>query len=137
MKRILMVVLAGIMAFSMAACGSGAPESDVPVINVGIEIDYPDDAGVEDVEAEVQVAEGTNAMDMLHQYADENDIEVVLDESSQTIYVTSIGGVEQTADAGWIYEANDEMVMDAADEYVLEEGTVITWEYMSWSDFSE
>ena len=137
MKKVLMTMLAVVMVFSMAACGSGSAGSDDSMINVSIEIDYPEEAAAEDINDEFLVAKGTNAMDMLYQYADENDIEVVLDESSATIYVTSIGGVEQTADAGWVYEANDEMVMEAADEYVLEEGTKITWEYMSWSDFAE
>lgn len=137
MKKILMVVIAVVMVFSMAACGGSADESDAAMINVSIEIDYPDNAGIEDVQAAMIVEEGTNAMDMLYQYADENDIEVVLDESSATIYVTSIGGVEQTADAGWVYEVNDEMTMDAADQLVLSEGMEITWEYMSWGDFAE
>ncbi len=138
MKKILSVVLAGIMVFSMAACGNGGTGAmDADMINVSIEIDYPDNAGVEDVAAALIVDEGTNAMDMLYQYAEENDVEVVLDESSATVYVTSIGGVEQTADAGWIYEVNDEMTMDAADELILEEGMKISWEYMSWSEFSE
>lgn len=138
MKKLLSVVLAGIMVFSMAACGNGGTGAmDADMINVSIEIDYPDNAGVEDVAAALIVDEGTNAMDMLYQYAEENDVEVVLDESSATVYVTSIGGVEQTADAGWIYEVNDEMTMDAADELILEEGMKISWEYMSWSEFSE
>ena len=138
MKKLLSVVLAGIMVFSMAACGNGGTDAvNEDMINVSIEIDYPDNVGVEDVAAELIVDEGTNAMDMLYQYAEENDVEVVLDESSATVYVTSIGGVEQTADAGWIYEVNDEMTMDAADELILEEGMKISWEYMSWSEFSE
>lgn len=137
MKKLLMVVLAGIMVFSMAACGNNAADSDAVMINVGIEIDYPDNSGLEDIDTTLQVEEGTNAMDMLYAYTDANDIEVVLDETSPTIYVTSIGGVEQTSDAGWVYEVNDEMTLDAADELILEEGTKITWEYMTWSDWSE
>ena len=30
-----------------------------------------------------------------------------------------------------------DMLYQYADENVLEEGTKITWEYMSWSDFAE
>jgi len=111
------------------------------MINVAIEIDYPDvddedleKAEKEDIEAKMTVEEGTSAIDMLYSYADANGIDVVLDESSPTIYVTSIDGVEQTNDAGWVYEVNDEMTMDAADELIVEEGMKITWEYTSWGD---
>jgi len=82
----------------------------------------------------MKVEEGTSAIDMLYSYADANDIQVVLDETSPTIYVTSINGVEQTNEAGWVYEINDEMTMDAANELILEEGMKITWKYASWDE---
>ena len=89
----------------------------------------------QDIKADMMVEEGTSAIDMLYSYADANNIEVVLDENSPTIYVISIDGVEQSNDAGWVYEIDDEMTMDAADEIILEEGMKITWEYMSWGEF--
>ena len=144
MKRILVLMTALIMVLAMTACSTIEPSddgSDAKMINVAIEIDYPDvddenleKAEKEDIEAELTVEEGTSAIDMLYAYADANNIEVVLDENSPTIYVISIDGVEQTADAGWVYEVDDEMTMDAADELILTEGMKITWEFMSWSD---
>ena len=144
MKKILALMAALIMALAMTACSSIEPSddgSDAKMINVAIEIDYPDvddedleKAEKKDIEAKMMVEEGTSAIDMLYSYADANGIDVVLDESSPTIYVTSIDGVEQTNDAGWVYEVNDEMTMDAADELIVEEGMKITWEYTSWDD---
>ena len=144
MKKILALMAALIMVLAMTACSSIEPSddgSDAKMINVAIEIDYPDvddeeleKAEKKDIEAKMMVEEGTSAIDMLYSYADANDIDVVLDESSPTIYVISIDGVEQTADAGWVYEVNDEMTMDAADELIVEEGMKITWEYTSWGD---
>ena len=137
MKKLLALMLALIMVLAMTACNNIEPSddgSDAKMINVKIEIDYPDDAEKKDVEANLTVEEGTSAIDMLYSYADANGIDVVLDESSPTIYVTSIDGVEQTNDAGWVYEVNDEMTMDAADELIVEEGMKITWEYTSWGD---
>jgi len=144
MKKILALMAALIMVLAMTACSSIEPSddgSDAKMINVAIEIDYPDvddedleKAEKEDIEAKMTVEEGTSAIDMLYSYADANGIDVVLDESSPTIYVTSIDGVEQTNDAGWVYEVNDEMTMDAADELIVEEGMKITWEYTSWGD---
>lgn len=144
MKRFLLIMTALIMVLAMTACSSIEPSddgSDAKMINVAIEIDYPDvddedleKAEKKDIEAKMMVEEGTSAIDMLYSYADANGIDVVLDESSPTIYVISIDGVEQTADAGWVYEVNDEMTMDAADELIVEEGMKITWEYTSWDD---
>ena len=153
MKKILALMAALIMVLAMTACSSIEPSddgSDAEMINVAIEIDYPDvdddaddtdsdelpagSAEKQDIEAKMTVEEGTSAIDMLYSYADANGIDVVLDESSPTIYVISIDGVEQTNDAGWVYEVNDEMTMDAADELIVEEGMKITWEYTSWGD---
>ena len=145
MKKLLALMLALIMVLAMTACNKIEPSddgSDAKMINVKIEIDYPDvddeeleKAEKQDIEADMMVEEGTSAIDMLYSYADANNMEVVLDESSPTIYVISIDGVEQSNDAGWVYEIDDEMTMDAADEIILEEGMKITWEYMSWGEF--
>ena len=145
MKKLLALMLALIMVLAMTACNNIEPSddgSDAKMITVKIEIDYPDvddedleKAEKKDIEADMMVEEGTSAIDMLYSYADANNIEVVLDENSPTIYVISIDGVEQSNDAGWVYEIDDEMTMDAADEIILKEGMKITWEYMSWGDF--
>ncbi len=137
MKKVLVLMTALIMVLAMTACSIQPSDdgSDAKMINTSIVIDYPDDADKEDVQASMIVEEGTSAMDQLYSYADDNNIEVVLDENSPTIYVISMDGVEQTSDAGWVYEVNDEMTMDAADELILEEGTKITWKYMSWDEF--
>ena len=145
MKKLLALMMALILVLAMTACDNIEPSddgSDANMIKVSIEIDFPDvddedleKAEKEDIEADMMVEEGTSAIEQLYAFADEQGIDVVLDESSPTIYVTAIDGVEQTADAGWVYEVDDESTMDAADELILKEGMKITWEYMSWSDF--
>lgn len=137
MKKVLVLMIAVILTLAMTACSNIEPSddgSDAKMINVAIEIDFPDDAEKDDIQAAMIVEEGTNAMDQLYSYADDNNLEVVLDESSPTIYVTAIDGVEQTDDAGWVYKIDGEMTMDAADELKLTEGMKITWAYMSWAD---
>ena len=137
MKKVLVLMIAVILTLAMTACSNIEPSddgSDAKMINVAIEIDFPDDAEKDDIQAAMIVEEGTNAMDQLYSYADDNNLEVVLDESSPTIYVTAIDGVEQTDDAGWVYKIDGEMTMDAADELKLPEGMKITWAYMSWAD---
>ena len=138
MKKLAVLFMAMIMVFSMSACGSGSDGAgDAEMITVYIEIDYPDGCGEADVEDyQMQVPEGTNALEMLQLYAEENDIEVTLADTSPTMYVTSINSIAETDSAGWVYEVSDEMTMDAADQYIVEDGQEITWEYMSWSEMS-
>ncbi len=144
MKKLLALMMVLIMVLAMTACNIEPSDdgSDAKMINVAIEIDFPDvddedleKAEKKDIEDKMKVEEGTSVIDMLYSYADANGIDVVLDETSPTIYVTSIDGVEQTNDAGWVYEINDEMTMEAADELMLEEGMKITWAYTSWGEF--
>ena len=135
MKKLLVLLMALVMVFSMAACGGNETAADKSMIEVEFEIDYPDGSGMEDVNATIATVAGTSALEMLMSYAEDEGFEVVLDENSPTIYITSINGVEQTNDAGWVYKIDDEITMDEASEIILTEGMEVTWEYMSWSDF--
>ncbi len=137
MKKVLVILMTLTMAFAMTACGGGAdaPAGDTAMIDVCIEIDYPDVEGQPDVEDyRFQIPEGSTALDMLHAYGEEANIEIIMSDTSDTAYVTSIGGVAETEGAGWIYEVDDEMTLDAADEYIVKQGDEITWEFMSWDE---
>ena len=138
MKKVLVILMTLVMVFAVTACGNNeGASSNGEMIDVCIEIDYPDAAGVADVEDyEFQVSEGTTALDMLHAYGEATGIEIIMSDTSATAYVTSIGGVAETMDAGWIYEIDGEMTLETADEYVVKQGTEITWEFMSWADMS-
>lgn len=143
MKKLVVLMLSMIMVIVMAGCGGSgesAPSGDAgndsaAMINVVIEIDYPDNSGIADVDdLRIQVPEGASALDVLHIYGEENNVEVIMSDTSKTAYVTTINGVTETSDAGWIYEVNDESTMDAANEYIVTEGMEISWDYTSWSD---
>ena len=135
MKRILIVLMALVMVFAMAACGGGNSTSEGQMIDVCIEIDYPDMAGAPDVEDyKFQIPEGTTALDMLHAYGEAANVEIVMSDTSATAYVISIGGVAETEGAGWIYEIDDAMTLDPADKYIVKQGDEIKWEFISWND---
>ena len=137
MKKITVVLMALIMALAMTACGGGenGNTGGDAAMTVKIEIDYPDESGIADVEdATVEVPEGASVLDALNAYAEANDCDVVMDENSDTPYVISIGGREAADSAGWIYELNDEMVMESADVCVLKAGDKISWSYETWGE---
>lgn len=140
MKKVLIVLMTFVMVFAMTACGGtgGGASSDAQMIDVCIEIDYPDVEGMPDVEDyKFQIPEGSTALDMLNLYAEAEGVEIVMSDTSATAYVTSIGGVAETDGAGWVYEVDDEMTLDAADEHIVKQGAEITWEYMSWDEMGD
>lgn len=139
MKKILVILMAMVMAFAMAACGGGeaadAPAEDAAMISVEIEIDFPDESGIADVEdVVVEVPEGGTVMDALNAYAEANDCEILMDETATPPYVIGIGGQVATDTAGWVYELNDEMVMEYADACEVNAGDEISWEFEVWGE---
>ena len=136
MKKVLVVLMTLIMVFVVSACGNTqSTGGNGQMIDVCVDIDYPDEAVIPDVEEyQLQVPEGTTALEMLHAYGEATGVEITMSDTSATAYVTSIGGVKETKDAGWVYEIDDEMTLETADKYVVKQGTEITWEYMSWAE---
>ena len=135
MKKVLVVLMTFVMVFAMTACGGSAdaPAGDTVMITVEIEIDYPDEIGAADVEeAAVEVPEGSAVLDVLNAYAEAIGCEIVMDEIATPPYVIGIGGVEATDTAGWVYEVNDEMVMESADACVVNAGDEISWSFETW-----
>ena len=135
MKKVLTVLMTLVMVFAMTACGGSAdaPAEDAAMITVEIEIDYPDETGVADAEeVVVEVPEGSAVLDVLNAFAEANGCEIVMDENATPPYVIGIGGVEATDTAGWVYEVNDEMVMESADECVVNAGDEISWSFETW-----
>lgn len=138
MKRILVVLMTLVMVFAMTACGGGdnAGSTDgAATITVNMEIDYPDESSIPDVEdVKVDIPEGGSVLDALNAYAKANDCEILMDESADPPYVISIGGLAATDSAGWVYEVNDEMVMESADACVLNAGDEVSWSFETWGE---
>src|SRR5699024_4211352 len=109
MKKYAILLIVVIMALALASCGSGdttgqQQQTDAPseeAITVTIDISYPDESGLADVEdATVTVDSESSVLNALITYGNANDIEVLTDESSENPYVTSINGVAETDTAG-------------------------------------
>lgn len=134
-KKLLLAVFALILVFAATACGNNEDEDTVSkkMISVTIDIDFPDDSNITDVEeAALEAPENSTVLDVLNIYADKNNMEVVMDESSESAYVVSIGGITATKTAGWIYEVNDEAVMEPADAYKIKKNDEISWDFETW-----
>lgn len=142
MKKVGIVLLAMVMAMALTACGGGsdsgsgeAAEGGDATMTVVLEIDYPDESGVTDVEdMQVEIIEGGSVIAALNAYADANGCEILMDGDSDMLYISSIGGVAATDTAGWVYEVNDEEVMKAADQCFLKAGDEVSWSFESWAE---
>ena len=134
MKKVLVILMTLVMVFAMTACGGNSgSNSSTGTVTVEIEIDYPDESGIADVEeAVVEIPEGGTVLEALNTYAEANGCEIVMEENATPPYVISIGGLEATATAGWVYEVNDEMVMESADACVVNNGDEISWSFETW-----
>lgn len=130
-KRITLIALTLLLTLTFAACmDPSADGSDIKTIHVSMDVIYPEDADTENVtNFEMQVEESATVLDVLKSFADQQDIEVTIDDSSSSVYVTSINGFAAEDTSGWMYEVNGEMVMEEASHYVLENGDEVTWEY--------
>lgn len=140
MKKLSVLFMTMILAVALVSCGGGGNDGDAAqgadeMISVTLEIEYPDDSGVADVEdVTVEISKDGTVLDALNAYSDTSGCEVVLDQSSDSPYVTSIGGVAATDTAGWVYEVNDEQVMKSADACTLKAGDEVSWSFEEWAE---
>ena len=149
MKKISLSLTTLVMVFimsAMVACGGGSGDNnggnaaasgsgDNGTVTVTMDVDFPDSSGVRDIDdARVTVENGSSVLDVLNTYAADNNIEVTVDESSASPYITAINGVSQTDTAGWIYEVNDNMIMESAADFIVSNRDKIDWDFDEWAD---
>ena len=149
MKKISLSLTTLVMVFimsAMVACGGGSGDNnggnaaasgsgDNGTVTVTMDVDFPDSSGVRDIDdARVTVENGSSVLDVLNTYAADNNIEVTVDESSASPYITAINGVSQTDTAGWIYEVNDNMIMESGGGFIVSNGDKIDWDFDEWAD---
>ena len=138
MKKLSVFIVSLILMFTMVSCGSDNDtntNSQTSNIIVTLDIDFPDNSEAQDVDnVKVNVPEKSSVLDVLTTYGEENNVDIILDEKSESPYVTSINNIKATNDSGWVYELNDEAVMEPADQCTVQGGDKIDWSFETWSD---
>lgn len=100
-------------------------------------IDYPEQSGIEDI-VDFKVYSVNNEMtpmSVLQSYGETNCSPVVVSEEIPS-YVQGIGGVfenDYNNPSGWVCHVNDEIIMEAASDYKIENQDKVTWSYISYS----
>lgn len=80
------------------------------------------------------LADGETAFDILTQVAKEHNITVAFSKSGGDVYVTAIGGIgefDYGNMSGWTYTVNGETPPISASAFVLSDGDVIEWIYVT------
>ena len=148
--RALVLALALILMMGMmASCGNNtdntqdnqnnqsandqpAEEEVVGDVKVTLSIDFPDSSDQSDVEnAPLGLPAEQSVLDALYAYSNNNNIDVQVQEG-ETIYVESIGGVAAEGNSGWVYEVNDEEIMESAATLMVKDGDKIQWKYVTF-----
>lgn len=60
-------------------------------------------------------------------------VDVMVEDSSYGLYVTSIAGIAADATHGWTYTVNGEQPVEGADKVTVAEGDSIAWSYIEFS----
>lgn len=109
-------------------------------ITVYLSIDYPDEAKISDVDDyPLTVSKDATVIDALETYRDAENTIVSIETGSGYSYVTNIGGLSEGdlgKEWGWVFEVNDQIVMESADVCKLEAKDEIQWEYVNYNELS-
>ncbi|WP_368645808.1 DUF4430 domain-containing protein [Alkalibacterium putridalgicola] len=121
---VILVVLA--LVFSgMLSDDAADPATSDEMNDVNIVI-YADEEEVANESFEVE--DDTTLMEIM-----EDNFEMIVSDEG---FVEAIEGYEQAPEASpslfWVFEANDEMVEEAADEFVPEDGDIVIWNLMAF-----
>ncbi len=82
----------------------------------------------------VSISEGDTAFDVLSDAAKKNGIPIAYTSSYGDVYVTAIGGVSEFdygSESGWMYTVNGVTPSVGASSYVLSDGDVVEWFYVT------
>ncbi|MBO4453266.1 MAG: DUF4430 domain-containing protein, partial [Clostridia bacterium] len=98
--------------------------------NVQFTLDYGEAQGEHAGTFSVGVVKGDTILDVLRRFAYDKGLAIDMRGS----YVRGIGGVYEfdiSASSGWMYEVNGDYPMVTAVDYLVSEGDVIVWRYVS------
>lgn len=144
-KLFSLICLIAITVITFTSC-SDSPSSTKddrgePIGTAYLNVTFPENDKLKDTEnienAEVPFyTEETTILDLLKEYCDENKISVVIENGTYT-YVQGIGGLQENdlgSGTGWVFEVNNEMVMEGASTCKVKDGDSILWKYVDYTD---
>ena len=130
---LIICALSVILLFTAVACQE-EPEEETDIVNpieITISVDYPERAGIDDVEnAEFKIEENSTVMDAIQLYCNVNDMELTVETTGAS--VEGINGVENGdyfAKRTWQYKINGQLCSEKESEKKLEDGDALEWAY--------
>lgn len=125
-KKLLVALLALILALALAACGQNA---DTPQITGSITVVWDD--GTATTWSDVAVPQGSSASDALRQQLQTQKMAY----NYANGMWSGIGGVESGAEAGWLFFVGGELAATGADDVILADGYSFSFEYVPYAEY--
>ena len=128
-KIVLTMAASLCLAFALAGCGQQASSDDAAAdadLTVTLVVDGSQGDKGSIFDGQIGLDEGATAYDALVA----SGLELEVDDSSGSPYITGIGGLTNAAgdvNSGWLFEVNGEMAEAGAGDIVLADGDTITW----------
>ncbi len=92
-------------------------------------------SGINDIKNySVEFNENTTVFDVLKLTASDNAIEIKTKQYDFGVFIESVGGLLNTKDKAWIYFVNGKSGNIAADKYILKNGDIVEWKYITPSE---
>jgi hypothetical protein len=83
------------------------------------------------VKDSLAINQTTTAFDLLKNLTEKNNINLQTKQYDFGTFVQAVGDKESTAKKAWIYFINGQSGQVAADKYVVKEGDIIEWKYVT------
>lgn len=135
MRKILFLIICFIIGLSVgkvylpkiSSTKKIEPTKEVRTLTVDLKIDYGENA-IEDFD-KIDIEETLTALDALQKIANENNFDLVTEETSFGKFIKRIGIIEGDAEHFWAFLINNEMSNIGADSYTVKDGDQIEFKY--------
>ena len=137
-KKWVALVLLATLVLTLTSCGTKKnkdEENIVHPINVYIDIEYPEDSGLDPVKHQkYKVEEGTSVVNALQIYCNTNNIPVNVETTTSTIHginniYNKVDAENDNKESKWMFKINGKKVKTSESETTLKKNDVVSWIY--------
>lgn len=136
-RKLIALMLLATLVLTLTSCGTKKNKSEeniVNPINVYIDIQYPEDSGLDPVKHQkFKVEEGTNVVNALQIYCNTNNIPVNVETTTSTIHginnIDNVDDAENNKKSKWMFKINGKKVKTNENETTLKKNDVVSWIY--------
>lgn len=88
---------------------------------------------------DIELKQGQSVFSLLERICTDNNLELKYNppKDSFGVFITNINGItnDNNSNKWWTYWVNNKMAMEAADQFILQDGDIIEWKYGAQIEF--